>query len=174
MRVLVCVKRVPLTGGRMVLTADAQAIDTKHLGFTIGPHEECAMEEAVRLVEAHGGESVVLTLGPAEAEEQLRDCMAIGADRGILLKTDGWSGTRRRRLARSSTRSRGEEPFDLILFGNESADAGDYQVGIRVAYALGLPVVTGLKGSPSRTAAFAASARRAAAATCTRFRCRPC
>ena len=40
---------------------------------------------------------------------------------------------------------RGEEPFDLLLFGNESADAGNYQVGIRVAYALGLPVVTGLK-----------------------------
>ena len=73
----------------MVLTADEQAIETKHLGFTISPHEECGVEEAVRLVEANGGEAVVLTLGPAEAEEQLRDCMAIGADRGILLKTDG-------------------------------------------------------------------------------------
>ena len=52
MRILVCVKRVPITGGRMVLTADAQAIETKHLGFTISPHEECAVEEAVRIVEA--------------------------------------------------------------------------------------------------------------------------
>ena len=82
MRILVCVKRVPITGGKMVLTDDAQAIETKHLGFTISPHEECAVEEAVRIVEAGGGEVVVLTLGPAEAEEQLRDCMAIGADRG--------------------------------------------------------------------------------------------
>ena len=89
MRVLCCVKRVPITGGRMVLTADEQAIETRHLGFTISPHEECGVEEAVRIVEAGGGEVVVLTLGPAEAEEQLRDCMAIGADRGILLKTDG-------------------------------------------------------------------------------------
>src|SRR5205085_750729 len=80
---------VPITGGRMVLTADEQAIETRHLGFTISPHEECGVEEAVRIVEAGGGEVVVLTLGPAEAEEQLRDCMAIGADRGILLKTDG-------------------------------------------------------------------------------------
>lgn len=146
MRVLVCVKRVPLTGGRMVLTADAQAIDTKHLGFTIGPHEECAMEEAVRLVEAHGGESVVLTLGPAEAEEQLRDCMAIGADRGILLKTDEVEWDAQATAGAIVDAVRGEEPFDAILFGNESADAGGYQVGIRVAYALGLPVVTGLKG----------------------------
>ena len=71
--------------------------------------------------------------------------MAIGADRGILLKTDGPSGTRRRPLAAIVDAVRGEEPFDLLVFGNESADSGNYQVGIRVAYALGLPVVTGLK-----------------------------
>jgi len=139
-RTLVCVKRVPMTGGKMVLTADGRALETKHLGFTISPHEECAVEEAVRI----GGEVVVLTLGPAEAEEQLRDCMAIGADRGILLQTDvEWD-------AQSTSAAivdaiRGEEPFDLILFGNESADAAGFQVGIRVAHALGLPVVTGLK-----------------------------
>ena len=85
MRILVCVKRVPLTGGKMVLTADEQALETRHLGFTISPHEECGVEEAVRLVEQHGGEVDVLTLGPAEAEEQIRDTLAIGADRGILL-----------------------------------------------------------------------------------------
>jgi electron transfer flavoprotein beta subunit len=143
-RILVCVKRVPITGGRMVLTEDAQALETKHLGFTISPHEECAVEEAVRIVEAGGGEVVVLTLGPAEAEEQLRDCLAIGADRGILLKTsDEWDP--QATAAAIVDAVRGEEPFDLILFGNESADAGNYQVGIRVAYALGVPVVTGLK-----------------------------
>jgi electron transfer flavoprotein beta subunit len=144
-RVLVCVKRVPLTGGRMVLTDDAQALDTKHLGFTISPHEECGVEEAVRIVEASGGEVVVLTLGPAEAEEQLRDCMATGADRGILLKADGPEWDAQATAAAIVDAVRAEEPFDLLLFGNESADAGNYQVGIRVAYALGLPVVTGLK-----------------------------
>jgi electron transfer flavoprotein beta subunit len=127
-----------------VLTEDAQALETRHLGFTISPHEECGVEEAVRIVEAGGGEVVVLTLGPAEAEEQLRDCMAIGADRGILMKTDEeWDA--QATAAAIVDAVRGEEPFDLLLFGNESADAGNYQVGIRVAYALGLPVVTGLK-----------------------------
>jgi electron transfer flavoprotein beta subunit len=144
-RILVCVKRVPITGGRMVLTEDAQALDTKHLGFTISPHEECAVEEAVRIVEAGGGEVVVLTLGPAEAEEQLRDCLAVGADRGILLKADGPEWDAQATAAAIVDAVRAEEPFDLLLFGNESADAGNYQVGIRVAYALGLPVVTGLK-----------------------------
>ncbi|HEX2588013.1 MAG TPA: hypothetical protein VHL51_07090, partial [Gaiellales bacterium] len=77
MNILVCVKRVPMTGGTIVLTSDEQAIETRHLGFTISPHEECGVEEAVRLVEAQGGESVVLSLGPADAEEQLRDAMAL-------------------------------------------------------------------------------------------------
>jgi len=146
MRILVAVKRVPITGGRMVLTEDAQAIETKHLGFTISPHEECGVEEAVRIVESDGGEVVVLALGPPEAEEQIRDCMAIGADRGIhLVSTDEWDAQGTAAAIVEAIRAE-EEPFDLLIFGNESADAGNYQVGIRVAYSLGLPVVTGLKG----------------------------
>jgi electron transfer flavoprotein beta subunit len=142
-RILVCVKRVPLTGGKMVLTEDQQALETRHLGFTISPHEECGVEEAVRLVEQHGGEVTVLALGPAEAEEQIRDCLAIGAHRGILLQTDGeeWDPQ-----ATAAAIVEYAADHDLIVFGNESADAGNYQVGIRVAHALGRPVVTGLKG----------------------------
>ncbi len=94
MRVLVCVKRVPFTGGKMVLAEDLMTLETRHLGFTISPHEECGVEEAVRLIEKNGGESVVLTLGPPEAAEQLRDAMALGIDRAIHLQTDGaeWDG----------------------------------------------------------------------------------
>jgi len=148
-RLLVCVKRVPMTGGKIVLTEDAQEIDTRHLGFTISPHEECGVEEAVRLVEAHGGESVVLTLGPAEAEEQLRDAMALGADRAVHLVTDEeWDGQATAAVIVEAIRAEeaSDGPFDLVFFGNESADAGNYQVGIRVAYALGRPVANGLKG----------------------------
>jgi electron transfer flavoprotein beta subunit len=145
-KILVAVKRVPITGGKMVLTDDAQALETKHLGFTISPHEECAVEEAVQIVEREGGEVVVLTLGPAEAEEQLRDSMAIGADRGILLETQGEEWDAQATAAAIVDAIRAEpERFDLLLFGNESADAAGYQVGIRVAHALGLPIVTGLK-----------------------------
>jgi electron transfer flavoprotein beta subunit len=142
MRILVCVKRVPLTGGKMVLTADEQALETRHLGFTISPHEECGVEEAVRLVERDGGEVCVLALGPPEAEEQIRECLAI-ADRGVLLATDGeeWDAQ-----ATAAAIAAEATDFDLIVFGNESADAGGFQVGIRVAHALGRPVVTGLKG----------------------------
>jgi len=143
MRILVCVKRVPLTGGKMVLTADEQALETRHLGFTISPHEECGVEQAVRLVEQHGGEVTVLALGPPEAEDQIRETLATGADRGILLATDGAEWDPQATAAAIAAEAAGH---DLIVFGNESADAGNYQVAIRVAHALGLPVVTGLKG----------------------------
>ena len=146
MNILVCVKRVPLTGGKIVLTEDERAISTRHLGFTISPHEECGCEEAVRLIEQHGGSSTVLTLGPPEAEEQLRDMMAIGIDRAVHLVTDGEEWDPQATAATIAAAIDAEpEPYDLLLFGNESADAGNYQVAIRVAHKLGLPCVTGIK-----------------------------
>ena len=147
MNILVCVKRVPLTGGKIVLTDDERAISTRHLGFTVSPHEECGVEEAVRIVEQHGGESTVLTLGPPEAEEQLRDMMAIGIDRAIHLVTGGeeWDPQATAAAIAEAVRASSPPP-ELVVFGNESADAGNYQVPIRVAHALGMPCVTGVKG----------------------------
>jgi electron transfer flavoprotein beta subunit len=150
MRILVCVKRVPATGGQITLTADARDIDARFLGFTVSPHEECAVEEAVRIVEARGGSSTVLTLGPESATDQLRDAMAIGIDQAILLETDGsdWDPGATATAITEAIRDleAADGPFDLILFGNESADSGGFQVGIRVAVALDRPCVTGAKG----------------------------
>lgn len=142
--VLVCVKRIPATAGRITLTEDEQGIDVRYLGFAIGPHEECAVEEAVQLVETHGGRSTVLTLGPAAAEEQLRDALALGIDEALLLETDGseWDGGA---TGRAIVEAVGRRGFDLLLFGNEAADTGGHQVGIRVAHDLGLPCVSGAK-----------------------------
>ncbi len=147
MNVLVCVKRVPETGARITLTPDRQAIDTSLLGFTISPHEECAVEEALRIVEANGGSTTVLTLGPAGATEQLQNAMAMGVGAAVLLETDGqdWNAEATADALAAAIRTL-PEPFDLLLFGNEAADTGDYQVGVRVAHALGLPCVTAIKG----------------------------
>ncbi len=150
LNILVCIKRVPAPGTRIVLTEDQRAISTRHLGFAISPHEECAVEEAIQLAERHGGHVTVLTLGPAEAEEQLRGALAMGAHRAILMPTQGqeWGPMETAHAIATAIRSKMTtgEPFDLLLFGNEAADSGDYQVGVRVAYALDLPCVSGIKG----------------------------
>jgi electron transfer flavoprotein beta subunit len=149
-RILVCVKRVPAPGARINITADGQEVDTSHLAFTTSPHEECAVEAAAQLVEQHGGEATVLTLGPAAAEEQLRYAVSVGMHKAVLLPTtDGeWDPQRTASAITAAVRQieAGDGPFDLILFGNESADSGGFQVGVRVAFALGRAMVNGAKG----------------------------
>ena len=150
MRILVCVKRVPAPGARINVTADGMAVDSAHLGFTTSPHEECAVEEAVRLAAEHGGEVTVMTLGPAAAEEQLRYAASVGAHRFVLVPISEVDWDPQRTAAALAGAIADVESvdgaFDLVLFGNESADAGGFQVGVRVAHALGRPVVNGIKG----------------------------
>jgi electron transfer flavoprotein beta subunit len=149
MEIGVCVKRVPMVGGKIVLTPDEQELDTRLSGFTISPHEECAVEEAVQITERLGGTVSVITLGPAAAADQLRDALALGAKRAVLLETDGreWGpvATAGAIVAEVRRHAADGPGYDLLLCGNEAADTGDYQVGIRVACALGWPCVTGIK-----------------------------
>ena len=150
MRICVCVKRVPAPGARINITDDGQAVDTAFLGFTVSPHEECAVEQAVQLVEKHGGEVTVLTLGPAEAEEQLRTALSVGATKAVLVPiTEGdWDPQRTADAIATviADIESASQPFDLVLFGNESADSCGYQVGIRAALKLRRPIVNGAKG----------------------------
>ena len=146
MDVLVCLKRVPLAGGTLILTPDSRDIETKHLGFGISPHEENAVEAGVQLVEQMGGTLTLLTLGPSDAEEQLRSQLAIGATRAVLIETDGQEWDPQGTAAALVDAINAEETkFDLIIFGAESADSAGYQIHIRVAHALNRPIVTNVK-----------------------------
>lgn len=147
MDICVCVKRVPLLGSAIVLTDDGDRIDTARLGFTVSPHEECAVEAAVRLVEEHGGTITLVCLGPTEAQEQLREQLALGPDRAILLQADaeGADPQATAELLGAAIEQDGTD-FDLILLGSESADTAGYQTGIRLAHRLGRPVVTNVRG----------------------------
>ena len=155
MDVLVCVKRTPAVGAHIALTEDRLAIDTRHLGFTVGPHEECAVEEAVRIAEAHRGGGgaarvTVLTVGPPDAAEQLRYAVSMGADDGVLVEvpTEEMDPESTAASILAALRAAAAEGvrYDLLLFGTDSAVAGNAQVGVRVACALGLPMVVGIKG----------------------------
>ena len=145
LHVAVCIKRVPETGARITLTADEQEIDTSYLGFTISPHEECAVEEALRLVERHGGTTTAVTLGPPAAAEQLRNAVAMGVESALHLETErsDWDPQATAAALADALREGGLRPAPLR---QRIGRLGRLPGGIRVAYALGLPCVTGVKG----------------------------
>ncbi|MDX1744955.1 MAG: electron transfer flavoprotein subunit beta/FixA family protein [Halobacteriales archaeon] len=150
MDVLACIKRVPDTGAKIVLTDDQRGIDASNLGYTMSPHEECAIEEAVQQAQEHDGTVRVLTLGPEDAVEQLRTGLAMQANEASLLQTDGeeWAPRETAGAIAAAVRDQGNGEgvgVDLLLFGNESADQANYQVPVRVAADLDIPCVTGVK-----------------------------
>jgi len=138
--VLVCIKRVPDVGGEVSLTDDGQGVDARHVGFTVSAHENCAVELAVRIAGDTGGTATVLTLGTDDAIEQLRTVLGLGCTAAVLIEADP-AGFGPADVAREIAAVAGS--YDLILLGNDAADTGDFQVGIRLAYALGRPVVNG-------------------------------
>ncbi len=146
--VLVCVKRVPDATSEIVLTDDGQGVDGRFAGFTTSPHEECAVELAVQAAAATGGEAAVMTLGDADAIEQLRAALAVGCTSATHVVADaqdfGPADVAREIAGVVRDHEAAGRPHDLVLLGNDAADTGDFQVGIRLAYELGRPIVTGV------------------------------
>ena len=145
--VLVCVKRVVDSSGEVVLTEDGQSVDGRYAGFTVSAHEECAVELAVQVAAATGGSASVLTLGDADAVEQLRSALAVGCTAATHVEADssqfGPADIAREIAAVVRDHEASGRAHDLVLLGNDAADSGDFQVGIRLAYELGRPVVNG-------------------------------
>lgn len=146
--VLVCVKRVPDASSEVVLTEDGQGVDGRFSGYATSPHEECAVELAAQAAATTGGEATVLTLGDAEAVEQLRAALAVGCTAATHVVADaqqfGPADVATEIAAVLRDHDAAGRAHDLVLLGNDAADTGDFQVGIRLAYALGRPVVTGV------------------------------
>ncbi|GAA1779616.1 electron transfer flavoprotein subunit beta/FixA family protein [Nocardioides hankookensis] len=139
MSTLVCIKRVVDSSSEVVLTEDGQAVDGRYAGFTTSAHEECAVELGVQI----GGETTVMTLGDADAVEQLRAALAVGCTAAVHVVADPqtFGPADVAREVAAVVRDGGQ---DLVLLGNDAADSGDFQVGIRLAYELGWPVVNGV------------------------------
>ena len=142
MKIAVCVKRVPDTETRIKIAADGRSIDESGVKFVLNPYDEYAVEEALRRKEAAGtGEVVVIALGGDATQETMRTALAMGADRGVLLKTD------QRVLdplvvARALVAELKDGGFDLILFGKLAIDDYSHAVGPMVAELLGIPSVS--------------------------------
>ena len=146
--VLVCIKRVPETSGEILLTDDAMGIDARHVGYTLSAHDECAVELATQIAKATDGDATVLSLGSEDSVEQIRDALAVGCTAAIHIEADGTTYGPSDVAAAIAEVVRGREAegttYDLVLVGNDAADTGDFQVGVRLAYALGRPVLTGI------------------------------
>jgi len=140
--IAVCIKRVPDSETRVKIAPDGKSLDAAGVKFVLNPYDEFAVEEALRRKEQAGvGEVVVLSLGPAAAQETIRTALAMGADRGVLLQVeripaDGLV------VARALAAELKGGAFDLILFGKMAIDDYNHQVGPMVAELLGLPCIT--------------------------------
>ncbi|MFQ6116710.1 MAG: electron transfer flavoprotein subunit beta/FixA family protein [Candidatus Bipolaricaulia bacterium] len=146
MKIVVCLKRVLDTQERVEIAPDGKRLDATGLDYVMNTHDECAVEEAIRIKEARGGEVTILSLSPAGATESIREAIAMGADEGVLLEIEGdeeeW-GPKSTAAALAQV-LKGME-FDLLFFGLESGDGQYHQVGLAVAEALKIPAIDGVK-----------------------------
>ncbi len=150
--VLVCIKRVPDFSGEVLLTEDAQSADARFVGHTLSNHDNCAVELAVQVAAATEGKATVLSVGDADAAEQLRAALGVGCTAAVLVEADPVAlgpadvAAEIAAVVRDhESSSDGGSAYDLVLLGNDAADSGDFQVGIRLAHELGRPVVTGMQ-----------------------------
>jgi electron transfer flavoprotein beta subunit len=108
----------------------------------VNPFDEYAIEEALRLKEMNGGEVVVLTMGPASAEDTIRKALAMGADRAVLITDNALAGTDWSGTCAVLSAALGRIPHDLVLTGTESTDARSGLVPGGLSEALGVPLLT--------------------------------
>jgi electron transfer flavoprotein beta subunit len=143
-KIAVCVKRVADTEARIKVGGDGKSIEEGGVKFVLNPFDEYAVEEAIKLKEtAGGGEIVVVSLGADANQETMRTALAMGADRGILLKADVVAPDTLA-VAKALAAELKEGGYDLILFGKLAVDDGCHAVGAMVAELMELPCVSSI------------------------------
>lgn len=144
MNIAVCMSQVPDTSARIKIAADGKGIETADVNFVINPYDEFALEEAVKLKEKFAGSTVtVFTIGGDNVQPNLRKAFAVGADKAVLLKDespkDAFSIAS---ILADAIRAHFGGVPDITLFGKESTDFNDAQVGPMVAELFEVPAVT--------------------------------
>jgi electron transfer flavoprotein beta subunit len=141
LNIVVCIKRTPDTEAKIRLGGDGASIDPEGVKFIISPYDEFAIEAGLQVKEAAGdGEVALLSMGGEDTQETLRQGLAMGADRAVLLK--GNPGTDGLAVAKALAAELKEMSPSLILFGMKGADMDQQQVGPMTATLLGLPCAT--------------------------------
>jgi electron transfer flavoprotein beta subunit len=141
-KLAVCIKRTPDTETRIKIAGDGKRIDEAGVKFVLSTYDEYAVEEALQLKERAGsGEVVVVTVGTEASQETIRTALAMGADRGVLLKVDGASIDPLPVAKALADELCGGE-YDVVLFGKLAIDDYSHATGPMVAELLGVPCVS--------------------------------
>ncbi|MFC1724126.1 electron transfer flavoprotein subunit beta/FixA family protein [candidate division KSB1 bacterium] len=140
MKIAVCMKSVPDTESRIKIVPETNWIDESDLKFIINPYDEYAIEEALKVKEAAGGEVTIISIGPERALTEVRKGLAMGADKATLLKCDRILSPFP--TARALADELKEGGYDLIFFGKQAVDDDSTAVGQMVSELLDIPVIT--------------------------------
>lgn len=143
MNLFVFVKRVPDTESKIKINHETNSIIEEGLNFVLSPYDEYAVEEALQIREAKGGQVTVFSVGPDETRTILKKCLAMGADEAVLIKDDAgetFDALRTAKIISHALKTKYTE-FDLLLFGKQSIGADSAQVPSMVAAMLDLPQV---------------------------------
>ncbi|WP_327047634.1 electron transfer flavoprotein subunit beta/FixA family protein [Microbispora sp. NBC_01189] len=142
MNIVVCVKQVPDTATERKLRSDDKTLDRDAADGVVNELDEYAVEEALRLKEAHGGEVTVLSMGPARATETIRKALAMGADKAVHLHDDALHGSDALGTSYAVSQALKKIGFDLVILGSESTDARTGMLAAMLAERLGAPQLT--------------------------------
>jgi len=136
---LVCVKRVPDTSAQIKVKADGTSCDLSNVEHVVAPYDEYGLEEALQLREAKGGEVLVATVGDEKSEEQLRSCLALGADQAIIVKDPAALGSDGLGIARILAAIVAKEKPDLVFLGKQATDDDAHAMAAQLSVLSSLP-----------------------------------
>ncbi|HUU14968.1 MAG TPA: electron transfer flavoprotein subunit beta/FixA family protein [Terriglobia bacterium] len=139
MKIIVCLKQVPSRDAVLRLNAARTWVELADISFEVNEPDIYALEEGLRLKEKHGGEVVICCLGPARAQQAIKEALAKGADRALHLDAPEFEELDPHGVARAMSRAIAIENPDLVLTGLQSDDSGSAQTGVLLAEMLGLP-----------------------------------
>ena len=146
MNIIVCMKSVPSSETKVRVNSDGKSIDETDIVYEINPYDEFALEEAIKIKEAHGGKVVLITLGASTATQNIRKGLAMGADEAVHLICENIELADSAVVAELLAAALKEMEFDLIFCGKKAIDCDNHQVPNRIAQLLGIPAVTAISG----------------------------
>jgi electron transfer flavoprotein beta subunit len=143
MKIAVLVKQVPSSESALPISGTGTWVDEELVSFVMNPPDNFAIEEALLIKERTGdGEVVIVSMGPSRVQKVIREGLAKGADRGILLEEDGQIETDPLSVSKSFSSVLKDENFDLVLTGLQSDDTGMGQTGVLIGEMLGMSTGT--------------------------------